>query len=414
MHMETDKNIIFHIDVNSAYLSWSALKNMKNGSAIDLRTIPSIIGGDIERRHGVVLAKSVPAKKYQILTGEPIVNALRKYPNLVIEPPDHTLYQQRSEELMEFLSNICPDIEKLSVDECYMDYTSVAERYGSPLDTAYAIKEQVYQKFGYTVNIGISNRKVLAKMASDFKKPDMIHTLYTYEIEQKMWNLPVSSLYMCGHSSVEKLRTLEILTIGDLAQADPTILSAHLKSHGILLWEYANGIDETKVITEQVDLKGIGNSITLKEDAVTTEMAYRAIRSLSDTVSRRLRDSDQLAGMVSTEIKYNTFQSVSHQTTLITPINSTDAIYHIACDLFDNLWNGTPIRLLGVRTSKLVSTSEPIQLSLFDINNQAETTFPTQKQQQLDTALDSIRKKYGDDSVMRGSFLKSKDDYKKH
>ncbi len=414
MHKETDKNIIFHIDVNSAYLSWSALKNMKNGSDIDLRTIPSIIGGDIERRHGVVLAKSVPAKKYQILTGEPIVNALRKYPNLVIEPPDHTLYQQRSEELMEFLSNICPDIEKLSVDECYMDYTSVAERYGSPLDTAYAIKEQVYQKFGYTVNIGISNRKVLAKMASDFKKPDMVHTLFTYEIEQKMWNLPVSSLYMCGHSSVEKLRTLEILTIGDLAQADPAILSAHLKSHGILLWEYANGIDETKVITEQVDLKGIGNSITLKEDAVTTEMAYRAIRSLSDTVSRRLRDSDQLAGMVSTEIKYHTFQSVSHQTTLITPINNTDAIYHIACDLFDNLWNGTPVRLLGVRTSKLVSTSEPIQLSLFDINNQAETTFPTQKQQQLDTALDSIRKKYGDDSIMRGSFLKSKDDYKKH
>ncbi len=418
MNKATDENIIFHIDVNSAFLSWSALKNIENGSAIDLRTIPSIIGGDMERRHGVVLAKSVPAKAYQILTGEPIVNALRKYPHLVIEPPDHTLYQQRSEEFIEFLSNICPDIEKVSVDECFMDYTSVAERYGSPLDTAYAIKEQVYKNFGYTVNIGISNRKVLAKMASDFKKPNMVHTLYRNEIEQKMWNLPVSSLYMCGHSSVETLRKLEILTIGDLAQADPSILTAHLKSHGILLWEYANGIDDTKVITEQVEMKGIGNSITLKEDAVTKEKAYQVILSLSDTVSRRLRDSDQLAGMISTEIKYNTFQSVSHQTTLITPVHNTDAIYHIACDLFDNLWDGTPIRLLGVRTSKLVSTSEPIQLSLFDINHDmiqhVQITNSTQKQQQLDNALDSIRKRYGDDSVMRGSLLKSKDDFKKH
>lgn len=412
---------IFHIDVNSAYLSWSALKNLQNGSDIDLREIPSIIGGDMEKRHGVVLAKSIPAKAYRVTTGEPIVNALRKCPNLVIESPDHALYQQKSAELMAFLSDFCPDIEQVSVDECYMDYTSVAEKYGDAIISAENIKNRIYETFGYTVNIGISDRKVLAKMASDFKKPNLVHTLYSYEIQNKMWKLPVSSLFMCGHSSVETLRKLEILTIGDLAHADKNILSAHLKSHGILLWEYANGIDNSEVVTQPMDAKGIGNSITLKEDAHTREEACRALLSLSESVAGRLRASGQLAGMVSTEIKYNTFQSVSHQTTLATPVCTTDTIYRTACLLFDEIWNGTPIRLLGIRTAKLVSCDEPLQMSLFDLPNQTmapqaatQSVRSSEKQQKLDNALDAIRKKYGSDSIVRGSLLHTKEDYKKH
>lgn len=413
--------IIFHIDVNSAYLSWSALKNLANGSTVDLREIPAIIGGDMEKRHGVVLAKSIPAKAYHVTTGEPIVNALRKCPNLVLESPDHTLYHQRSAELMAFLSDICPDIEQVSVDECYMDYTAVAGKYGDPVQTAEKIKNEIFEKFGYTVNIGISDRKVLAKMASDFKKPNLVHTLYSYEIQDKMWGLPVSSLFMCGHSSVETLRKLEILTIGDLARADKTILSAHLKSHGILLWEYANGIDNSQVITEPVDAKGIGNSITLKEDALTRETACRALLSLAESVAGRLRKAEQLASMISTEIKYNTFQSVSHQTTLSVPVNTTDSIYHTACTLFDEIWNGTPIRLLGIRTSKLVSQNEPVQMSLFDLTGPDMTastpesvTVSSEKQQKLDHALDAIRKKYGSEAIVRGSLLHTKDEYKKH
>lgn len=408
--------IIFHIDVNSAYLSWSALKNMQNGSPVDLRTIPSVIGGDMERRHGVVLAKSIPAKAYGISTGEPIVNALRKCPGLVIEPPDHILYAERSRELMTYLSDICPDIEQVSVDECYMDYTPIAASYGNPISAANAFRVQIFERFGYTVNIGISDRKVLAKMASDFKKPNLVHTLFTCEIEKKMWPLPVSSLFMCGHSSAEALKKLEILTIGDLARADVSVLSSHLKSHGILLWEYANGIDESEVITGHTDLKGIGNSITLREDALTREDACKALLSLSETVSARLRDSGQLAGMISTEIKYHTFQSVSHQMTLSSPIQTTGAVYKTACALFDELWNGTPVRLLGIRTSRLSSEKEPVQLCLFDMIEDSESShFPsTQKQRRLDAALDSIRKKYGTDAVIRGSLLDSRDDYKKH
>lgn len=412
--------IIFHIDVNSAYLSWSALKNLANGDPVDLRKVPSIIGGDIEKRHGVVLAKSIPAKAYHVTTGEPIVNALRKCPHLVIDSPDHTLYHQRSKELMRFLSDICPDIEQVSVDECYMDYTSVLKKYGEPIQAANHIKDRIHETFGYTVNIGISDRKVLAKMASDFKKPNLVHTLFSYEIQEKMWSLPVSSLFMCGHSSVETLRKLEILTIGDLARADRNILSAHLKSHGTTLWEYANGIDDTPVITVPADAKGIGNSTTLKEDVLTRENAYQVLLSLAESVAGRLRKSEQLAGMISTEIKYHTFQSVSHQTTLATPVNTTDTIYKTACRLFDEIWNGTPIRLLGIRTSKLVSQDEPMQMSIFELPLSDTTSHvsesssgSSEKQKKLDHALDSIRQKYGSDSVIRGSLLQSKDFHSK-
>lgn len=269
--------IFFHIDVNSAFLSWSAQKRLLEGDGIDLRTIPSIVGGDRQRRHGVVLAKSVPAKKYGILTGEPIVNALRKCPSLVIEAPDHALYHAKSRALMEFLSEICPEIEQLSVDECFMDFTPIRNRFPSPESAAETIKNQISGTFGFTVNIGISDRKILAKMASDFKKPDLVHTLYSWEIKEKMWPLPVSSLYMCGKSSADVLKKLEIRSIGDLAMADKAILASHLKSHGILLWEYANGMDDSLVISTRTEAKGIGNSTTLPKDVSDRAEAFHCL-----------------------------------------------------------------------------------------------------------------------------------------
>lgn len=405
--------IIFHIDVNSAYLSWSALEKLHNGSDIDLRSIPAIIGGDMAKRHGVVLAKSIPAKSYGIVTGEPIVSALRKCPNLTLEPPDHKLYDRRSQELMTLLSDFCPDIEQVSVDECYMDYSPIRKQYPSPEAAAHLIKDQVETQLGFTVNVGISDRKVLAKMASDFRKPNLVHTLYSHEIQDKMWPLPLSSLFMCGHSSVEALRKLEILTIGDLARTDLSIIEAHLKSHGRLLWEYANGMDTSEVTTTHADAKGIGNSTTLSRDAEDSESAHLVLLSLAESVSRRLRASDQCASMVNTEIKYNTFRKVSHQTTLFTPTCSTDTIHKTACALFDEIWDGTPVRLLGIRCSKLVSNGEPVQMSLFDLADpsHADTTHrqpSDKKKEQLDAALDSIRKRYGADAVVRGSLMTEK------
>lgn len=413
--------IIFHIDVNSAYLSWSALSLLEKGENTDLRKIPAIIGGDMEKRHGVVLAKSIPAKKYGVTTGEPIVNALRKCPTLTIQPPDHHLYHTRSEELMQLLRDVCPDIEQVSVDECFMDYTPIQNLYDSPVTAAHSIREQIRERFGYTVNIGVSDVKMLAKMASDFSKPDKVHTLFSWEIREKMWPLSVASLFMCGKSSVQTLNKLGIRTIGDLAQTDRQILSAHLKSHGVMLWEYANGIDPSKVAPVPEEAKGIGNSITLSKDVTERRQAARTLLSLSESVGGRLRAAGQLAGMVSVEIKYSSFRSVSHQTSLFSHTDSTQLIYETSCRLFDELWDGSPIRLLGIRTSRLAGAGEPSQLSLFDLEIRQpqkppgcpESSGPgmsapssRQKLEALDKTLDQIRQKYGKDAVVRGSLLK--------
>lgn len=396
--------IFFHIDVNSAFLSWTAVERLEQGDPLDLRLIPSIIGGDKEKRHGIVLAKSVPAKVFNIQTGEPIVKALEKCSALTIAAPDHTMYQRRSRILMDYLKTLTPEIEQVSIDECYMDFSSIVNQYPSAIDAAHLIKDTIYNTMGFTVNIGISDCKVLAKMASDFKKPNLVHTLYRHEIKEKMWPLPVSSLFMCGKSSVDELRKLEILTIGDLACADPDIISLHLKSHGRLLWEFANGIDDSKVEPIHPDAKGIGNSTTLAKDAEDLGTIHKVLLSLSDSVAARIRKAESLAYMVSVEVKYNTFVKNSHQTTLSTPTNTSDTIYKTACRLFDELWDGTPVRLLGIRCTKLVDIDEPVQMSLmdYDFNEKDE------KSKKLDSALDSIRKRYGSSAVVRGSMLKNK------
>ncbi len=208
--------IIFHIDVNSAYLSWTAVEQLKNGAKVDIRTIPAIIGGDQKSRHGIVLAKSIPAKKYGIRTGEPVANAFRKCPNLKSYPPDHQMYREYSRRLMDFLRTYTTHIEQVSVDECYMDFTEIADRFTSPVEGANEIKDEVYKRFGFTVNVGISSRKVLSKMASDFEKPNKVHTLFPEEVPVKMWPLPIGELFMAGRSSVETMKKLEIYTIGDL------------------------------------------------------------------------------------------------------------------------------------------------------------------------------------------------------
>lgn len=407
------QQIIFHIDVNSAFLSWTAVEQLKNGAEEDLRTIPSIIGGNQESRHGVVLAKSISAKKYGIVTGEPVANAFRKCPNLVMAPPNHKMYTEYSKRLMQFLrENYTDEIEQVSVDECYMNFTGIAHRYASPVAAAFEIKDAVYKEFGFTVNVGISVNHLLAKMASDFEKPNKVHTLFPEEIPAKMWPLPVSELYMAGKSSVEVLHKLEIRTIGELAKTDPDLLELHLKSHGRTLWEFANGKAGDKVIRERVENKGIGNSTTLPKDVTEEEEARKVLLWLSETVGGRVRKEGMKAKMVSVEIKYNTFQSVSHQKQLQRATNADKVIYETACELFHELWNGHPIRLLGIRTSKLVDEAEPEQMSIFDLDHVSNQNMAKQeikkneKQEKLDKVVDQIRKKYGEGAIVRGSLKK--------
>ena len=397
-------SIIFHIDVNSAFLSWTAVEQLKNGAVTDLRQIPAIIGGDQKSRHGVVLAKSLPAKGYGIHTGEPVANAFRKCPNLSMEPPDHKMYREKSAQLMEYLRTYTTAIEQVSVDECYMDFTKIADRYSSPVDGALEIKNGIREKFGYTVNVGISSNKLLAKMASDFEKPDKVHTLFPEEVPVKMWTLPIGELFMAGRSSVETLKKLEINSIGDLAQADQNLIILHLKSHGKMLWEFANGIDYSLVQPEQSEAKGIGNSTTLSEDAVTYEEVQPVFFHLAESVGRRLRKAGQKANMVSMEIKYHDFQTISHQCQLVKPTNEGKVLYETACRLFEEVWSGEAVRLLGIRTSKLVAESEPEQLSIFDMELPKE---PDEKHKKLNAAMESIRKRFGEDAVKKASLVQA-------
>ncbi len=402
--------VIFHIDVNSAYLSWTAVEQLKNGAKIDLRDIPAIIGGDQKSRHGVVLAKSIPAKRYGIRTGEPVANAFRKCPNLVMEPPDHRMYREKSQMLMEYLRTFTKEIEQVSVDECYVDMTEAVRQFSSPVEAALVMKNGVHEKFGFTVNVGISSNKLLAKMASDFEKPDKVHTLFPEEIRMKMWPLPVGELYMAGHSSVEVLKKLEILTIGDLAQADPGLLVLHLKSHGQMLWEFANGIDHSSVQPQQTEAKGVGNSTTLSEDAETLEQIRPVFADLAESVSGRLKKAGQKASMVSMEIKYYDFRKISHQKQLMRPTNEKNVLYESACELFEEIWTGEPVRLLGIRTAKLVSETEPEQLSIFDL----EIPEPMdEKHQKLKAAMEQLDARFGKGTVIAASQMKKKKDSEK-
>ena len=427
MHSIHSQNLIFHIDVNSAFLSWTAVELLKKDPAFDIRSIPAIIGGDEKSRHGIVLAKSVSAKKYGIRTGEPVATAYKKCPFLHMEPPNHALYHQRSQEMMRLLHTYTSDIEQVSVDECYMSFSPISHRFPSALEAARSIADRIRNELGFTVNIGIAPNRLLAKMASDFEKPDKVHTLFESEIPEKMWPLPVGDLFMVGKSSADRLEQLGIRTIGELANTDPDFLSVHFKSHGKTMWEFANGIDNTALQTEYQDAKGIGNSTTLPADVKTSEEAYHILLGLSEQVAGRLRKAHQIAQTVTIEIKYNTFISCSRQTQLHTPAATSGTIYECACRLFNELWNGTPVRLLGIRTTKLLPEDAPIQLSLFDTafsltedipvpsdsddhkpshsESAVKHTGDLEKQKKLEQAMDSIRQRFGKDAVQRGSLF---------
>lgn len=410
------EQIIFHIDVNSAFLSWTAVKILREGYTVDVRKIPAIIGGDRQKRHGIVLAKSIPAQKFGIKTGEPIANALKKCPDIIIIPPEHEYYHEQSRKFMAILQEYTSDIEQVSVDECYLDFTGIRNKFSSPIAAAKIIKNRIYNELGFTVNVGISSKKVLAKMASDFEKPNKIHTLFPNEIKEKMWSLPVSDLYMAGHSSVQTLKKLGIHTIGQLASVPVDILESHLKKHGRMLWEFANGIDDSKVNSMKEEAKGVGNSTTLPKDLDNIEEINLVLLELSEKVGGRLREARQKAKTIAVEIKYNDFSKASHQTSVYNPTNMDNEIYENSKRLFLDIWTKKPVRLLGIRTANLVAEDEPEQMSIFEIMNSTEEkkqNVSREKMKKLDEALDLIKEKYGEDAVSRASLMNT-DKIQKH
>lgn len=393
------KRLIFHVDVNSAYLSWEAVYRLQHGDPVDLRAIPSVVGGNPETRHGIILAKSIPAKKFKIRTGEPLFAARLKCPNLVIARPNYTLYRQCSLALKNILENYSPSIQQYSVDEFFLDFSGMEKLLGDPEAKAWEIKETVKEKLGFTVNIGISSNKLLAKMGSELKKPDRVETLYPEEVPAKMWPLPVEELFGIGRATGRKLRDRGIRTIGEVACQDPGYLQRFLHSYGLLLWNYANGLDSSPVREEgSIPVKGMGNSTTIPFDVDDSRTARLVLLSLAETVGMRLRQDAFCAGLVAVSLKTNEFMYASHQRKLYLPTNCTSVIHRIACELFEELWQGEPVRHLGVRVSELCR-NDFFQPSLFEKN--------LEKQRRIDQALDTIRLKYGANSVFRSAFLHS-------
>ena len=391
--------IIFHIDVNSAYLSWEAIHRLQHGDSLDLRTVPAVVGGDPVTRHGIVLAKSIPSKKYGIQTGESIYSAKAKCPELVIAPPNYGLYMQCSKAFGDILKEYSPLTEQYSIDEFFVDFSNMGRLYKNPVETANLIKNRIKEELGFTVNIGISTNKILAKMASELKKPDMVHTIFPNEISDKMWTLPIEELFMVGRATAKKLRSRAINTIGDLANHDPIVIKLFLKSHGILVWNYANGNDITPVReSRRILIKGIGNSTTIAFDVEDKATAHLILLSLTETVAARLRKSGYCARLVSVSLRTNEFYNCSHQRKISSAIDCTNAIHEVACELFDELWQGEPVRHLGVRVSELCQ-NDFRQLTLFEQDYE--------KQRTVDRVVDSIRERFGNGSVFRSSFLHS-------
>ena len=396
---------ILHIDVNNAFLSWTALERLKNGEKIDIRDIPAVIGGDEEKRSGIVLAKSMKAKMCGVSTGETLYMARQKCPNLQVFKGDYHKYKEYSNKLYNLLLNYTDKIERYSIDECFLDMTLYLQG-RDIVDIAKEISKRVYEELGFTVNIGVSHNKLLAKMASDFEKPNKVHTLFKHEIETKMWNLPVKELFMLGRKTVPKLFNMRIKTIGDLAKYDRNILIKKFGKHGNLMWEYANGIDETEVNYLYEKPKGIGTSITLPMDVCDLSKLEEILLELTEQVCFRLRKEKMVTRSVNVQLRTKDFIDFSHQGKLDYYTSSTKEIYKKAKELLNEMYkSNTYIRLIGVRVDKLDDENES-QMSLFE-------NIDNKKQEMLDKTIDSLKNKYGYTSIIRGTNVNNKENIRR-
>ena len=399
------ERLIFHVDVNSAFLSWEAVRRVKEGLP-DLRDIPSAIGGDRDTRTGVILAKSVPAKRFGVQTGEPVGLALRKCPTLVLAKPDFRLYTEQSDAFMEVCRRYAPVVERYSIDECFLDMTGTERLYPDPVLTARHIADEIRDTLGFTVNVGVGSNKLLAKIAGDFEKPDKVHTLFSTEIAQKLWPLPVEAMLGVGKATAEKLRAHCWHTVGDLARIEEAVLAATVgKKAAAYLHRAAWGQDDSPVSDQPEQAKGYSVATTSEADIVGYEAADKTLLLLTDSVTTRLRADGAKAGCVAVQLRTTAFENRSHQRKLTAPTDITRQLYATAKELIREAWDGqTPLRLLGVALSD-VSQDAHEQLSLFE-----EETAQNDKSRALDRTVDELRQRFGMDGVVRGTALGAQKD----
>lgn len=389
--------LIFHIDVNSAFVSWSAVEQLASGGP-DLREVPSVVGGDPNSRRSIVAAKSIPAKKYGINTGEPVSMALRKCPQLVIAPANFDWYVKCSREFKAICQQYTPTMQSFSIDEVFLDMSGMSLIYPDPIATAHEIKDRIYKELGFTVNVGIGRNKLCAKMASDFEKPNRVHTLFPEEIPSKMWPLPVGDLFTCGKSSALRLKSMNIKTIGDLANTPIEQLSMIFSERGALHFHnYANGIDDSPVVDEPEDAKGYSAETTVEDDLVDLQEINKILLAQADVVAARMRADGGKCRCVGVTFRNLDFVNKSHQKKLSDPTDVTDTIYETAKALIKESWHQEPLRLIGLSLTDIDRNGFE-QTSLFEDENK-------EKRKLLDATLDSIRNKYGNGSIKRASTI---------
>jgi len=384
-----------HIDVNSAFLSWHTAYYRQIGIDNNFLKTPTVIGGNEKKRHGIVLAKSIPAKAAGVKTGQSLMEARIACPNLKIIHPRYDVYIKASIALRNFLKTFTPEVEVFSIDECFLNFTDKSINYET---LAFKIKEEIKENFGYTVNIGISDNKLLAKQASEFEKPDKIHTLYKDEIENKLWPLDISKLFMVGRRTTPKLRKIGIQSIGDLANCDYNLLKTTLKSHGDMIYKYAWGIDDSSFGKEQ-EVKGIGNGSTISFNVEERNTAYKIIISLSENVAARLRNKNKYCRVVVIGIKNKDFKYKIKQKKLDYYTNTTEEIIENSKELFESLWDETPIRHMSIRVTDLIDKNNK-QMNFFEKKDNLTI-------EKLDETIDNIREKYGKYSIIRASYIDS-------
>ncbi|MBQ4288089.1 MAG: DNA polymerase IV [Bacteroidales bacterium] len=356
---------IFHIDVNSAFLSWSAVKMISQGQP-DVRLVPAVVSGDPEDRRSIVTAKSIPAKKYGINTAEPLSMALRKCPDLVVVHSDFAWYRECSRGFIAICKKYSPVLQQFSIDECFLDMTFRLSG-KDPVDVARELKDEIFRTLGFTVNVGVAHNKLLAKMASDFEKPDKVHTLWEDEIPSKMWPLPVRDLLWVGKQTEAKLTSYGIKTIGELAKTPQAYLSRMLgDKFGHQIHLSANGIDDSPVVTEADEPKSYSNEHTLPKDVTDPEQVDRILFNLACHVCYRIRRDNFYAKGVSVFVKDKDFHTVSRQGQMPQHTNVTALILFAARGLLSQIWTGgTPIRQVGLGVFNL-SHESIYQLSLFE------------------------------------------------
>lgn len=389
--------IIMHIDVNNAFLSWTATKMVKEGKK-DLRKTYAIIGGDEKQRSGIVLAKSPLAKRKGVVTGETIYNAKKKCPYLEVYPPEFSYYKKMSNALFNLISKYTPDLEKMSIDECFIDYTPIMHIYGDPLKFAYNLKNEVKNTLGFTVNVGIANNKLCSKMASDFSKPDKVHTLFKTEIKTKMWPLPIDELFGVGKKTAIKLKNLNINTVEDLALTDKNKLKPIFKNMTDDLINSAWGRGSDIVESSIEPPKGIGNETTLNHNIFSKEELYQCLLALSENVTIRLRKQNKYASVVVVTLKNKYFKRFSHQKKLVNATNITEEIYETAKEVLDEMKVDDGIRLIGVRLDGLKDEVNH-QVSLFENLEEREET------KNLDKTIDNLKEKYGFKIIKKASLI---------